>query len=206
MDDTTTKSETTKSEVAETVSKPEIGPTMGWVEGGTHSSTYTKLLQQSRADINERQQACREDVAEATNEEVGKIGSTHAHSFSGFNPSKRPCCHVKLVNSKKEVEQEQLVDVILDDATGQRMLIFVCPDCVANGVHQANAQMVVRDANRSWHIDDRTAGSTFWVENAFGVREYHISAGDIMDTDTLKCGNPFCRFRCKIHKNLMYRV
>jgi hypothetical protein len=147
----------------------------------------------------------KQEVAETLAPEAGKIGSSHAHSFSGYNPQQRPCCHVKLVNSKKETELDMLVDVILDDASGQRMLVFVCPDCVSNNVPMASAQQCVRDTHRKWFIDERTAGQVFHVENAWGEKEIHISAGDIVDTDTFKCSNPFCRFKCRIHNNLMFR-
>jgi hypothetical protein len=179
-------------------------PISSWVKGGTHSSGYTKELEKSKADIKERREAAAADVEETRTPEPGKVGGSFAHSFSGFDPAKRPCCHVKLVNSKKETELEMLVDVILDHE-GRRILNFVCPDCVSRGVPMATAQQSVRDENRKWYLDEREAGQPFYVVNAWGEQEWHVSAGLIVDTDRFRCSNPFCTFACRIHNNMMFR-
>lgn len=184
-------------------------PIDAWVKGGTSSSAYDKELAQKRFDIADRQKQSVQDVIEARNPGPGGVGDSFSHSFSGFDPTQRPVCHVKLVNRRKEdTGVEMLVDVTMDEQ-GKLMLTFVCPDCIERGVHQSFAQQTARDDHRAWFLDTNPktgAGMPFQVINAWGHVETHISAGEIMDTDTLRCSNPHCTFACKIHKNLMYRV
>jgi hypothetical protein len=188
----------------------EIGVPLGsWVKGGTSTSSFDKELAQNRFDVAERHREDLQSKQEAQNPGPGGLGDSFSHSFSGFDPAQRPCCHVKMVNSRKEeTGLEMLVDVTLD-LDGKLQLTFVCPDCVERGVHQSFAQQTARDDHRAWFLDtsSRTgAGMPFQVINAWGHVETHISAGEIMDTDTLRCSNAHCTFACKIHKNLMYRV
>jgi hypothetical protein len=56
-------------------------------------------------------------------------------------------------------------------------------------------------------LDKKEAGKPIqWMDPFTHQVEYYVSAGQIMDTDIMRCGMPGCTLAVRIHKNMMYRV
>jgi len=176
------------------------------VQGGTTSSAYDKVMAQQKADADARRQQDAEDkrVGRTPIEQGGGMMFEHRLTDSQFSPK----AHVTYVGKGREFISDQLVDLFEDEIAGDKMLVFVCPECVRRGRDSGQSQCHARDSHRKWHIDTRTAGIIKTVENAAvpGGLERYLSGGEIMDTDTLACSHPYCGCAFKIHKNMMYRV
>lgn len=70
------------------------------------------------------------------------------------------------------------------------------------------SQLHVRDAHRQWHVDRRGSGEVRSVrdESVEGGLEFYTFAGNIVDTEELKCSNFNCGSAYRINKNVMRRV
>ena len=189
------------------IPSPWVGNSFGIkVQGGTTSSAYDKMMAERLQDANKRREQDQRDK---------RIGNTPIEQGGGMifenrlsDENFRPKCHVTYVGRTKEFISDQLVDFFQDEMAGDNMLIFVCPECVQRGRDSGYAQCHARDSHRAWHIDKRLAGAILSVANsaAPGGVERYVSAGMIMDTDTLACSHEFCGCAFKIHRNIMYRV
>lgn len=176
------------------------------VRGGTTSSAYDKELQQRMADAEVRRAEADADrkVAQVPIEQGG--GLLFENKLA--DPLTGPRVLIKYVGKTKEVLMEQLCELVADELTGDHMLIFVCPECFRRGVPSQFAQCHVRSKHRQWHLDLREAGQVKAARNSdsIGGIEYYTHAGNIMDTDVLRCDGVNCGCSFKIDKNIMYRV
>jgi hypothetical protein len=79
---------------------------------------------------------------------------------------------------------------------GELTLTIVCPSCIARGPKgsQQFSQLRIRQKNRSWHLDTRTAGELIVFEG-----HPYRSAGMIMDSEVIRCGE--CGWAARIDKN-----
>jgi hypothetical protein len=90
---------------------------------------------------------------------------------------------------------ECLADIILPAAEGMDLsLQIVCPQCKERGIPMGQCQLAIKQSNRAWHLDTRTAGEII----VFDGQPYY-SAGKIMDSDRFSC--PKCSWTARIHDN-----
>lgn len=176
------------------------------VRGGTTTSAYDKELQQRMADAEVRRAEADADkkIGQVPIEQGG--GLVFEHKLA--DPMTGPRVLIKYVGTTKEVLMEQLCELVEDDTSGDSMFIFVCPECFRRGIPSGFCQCHVKAKHRAWHVDRRTAGQVLAAKNsdAPGGIEYYTSAGEIMDTDVLRCDNVNCGSAFKIHRNIMYKV
>ena len=179
-----------------------------WVQGGTTTTRFDNDLAQKRADAEER----RKDYDRDT--EIGRTpieqggGMVFDHRFA--DPLMSPKVKLEYHGRTKEMLFEMLCELVVDDMTDSHTLIFVCPECVQRGVDQQFAQVHANNKNRAWHLDKKRAGTPMRVKDtAPGEQDrytVYTHAGDIMDTDEMRCPNANCGCSFKIHKNILYRV
>lgn len=176
------------------------------VRGGTTTSAFDNEMAQKMADA---------EVRREEDEKVKKIGQIPIEQGGGVmyeanfsDPTASPKVLIKYVGKGKEVRMEQLCELVFDDTSGDHMFIFVCPECFNRGIPSGFAQCHVRASHRAWHLDTKTAGEVKAVKNSDNPRgiEYYQHAGDIMDSEILRCDGPNCGCAFKIHRNIMYRV
>jgi len=101
---------------------------------------------------------------------------------------------------------EQLCELLTEESDGSRAVIICCPDCVSRGVPSELAQMRVPEKHRRWNVDTKNKGKLGHYVDAWGRRQVYISAGDIVDTEILRCSGAFCTFSCVIDHNVIRRV
>jgi hypothetical protein len=200
-------SEPASPETPSAAEPPAEGPykLTTWVQGGTTSSRFDTQLAEQVADAKARRAEY-----DAENK-LGAIPIEHggaalyAHQFADPVASPKVALYYEYRDGRAITE---LCELVTDDITGEKILIFVCPECVARGVNQGFAQCRVSDKNRAWHIDEKGAGEVRWAENPTvpGGREFYRSAGTIMDTDALRCAGVGCGCTFKVHKNRLYRT
>lgn len=176
------------------------------VRGGTTSSRYDKEQARRKADAERRRRQLDADIQLGTTPIEQGGGRMFTYNFA--DPIATPKVHLKYVNSKKEVLMDELCELITDNDSDEKILIFVCPKCVMRGIHPGEAQCSVRDTNRTWHLDTKGAGFIEKVETVDmqgrKVLEPYLNAGMVMDTDVLTCSNFNCGASYKIHKNMLY--
>lgn len=176
------------------------------VRGGTTTSAFDKEIQEKLADTEHRR------AEDAADRKIGTIpierggGLVFEHKLA--DPMTGPRVYLQYVGQGREVLSEQLCELVEDDTSGDRLLIFVCPECVRRGIPMTFAQCHARAKHRAWHVDRREAGRVKAVKNSDAPNgiEYYTSAGVIMDTDVLRCDQTNCGCSFKIHRNVMYRV
>jgi hypothetical protein len=170
-----------------------------WVKGGTSTLAYDQEIKKNEAEAEARRDAQDRDraIASVPIEEGG--GKLYSHNLG--HPTDDPKILIHFVNSKKETQYDLLCDIGIEFDGSSRWFIFICPDCVARGIPSGQAQLRVNDKHRHWNLDERTQGTVIEFDG-----QIYYSAGEIMDTDVLRCPNAHCTLAVKIHKNMMYRV
>lgn len=109
-------------------------------------------------------------------------------------------------DTKLGVRMEQLCELLTEEIDGSRTVILCCPDCVARGIPSELAQMRVSERHRRWSVDTKNRGKLGHYTDAWGRRQVFISAGDIVETEILRCSGAFCTFACRIDHNVIRRV
>lgn len=179
-------------------------PIDAWVRGGTSTSAWDRQIAETEAEAEKRrnQQDADRAICSVPVEQGG--GKMFNHHFG--HPTDDPKVLVEFVNSKKEVEFKMLCDVGVEHDGSGMWFVFVCPDCVSRGVPSGQAQLRVSDKHRKWFLDQRTLGTPIEWDDGDGNRQFFVSAGQIVDTEVLRCPNAHCTLAVRIHQNRMYRV
>jgi len=178
------------------------------VRVGTTSWAYDKEMRARVKDAEDRraQDAVERQLGTLPVERGGAMNFEHKFA----DPIEHPRVLLAYVGFGKEILHEQLCEMVYDDTQTPptHILIFVCPECFRRGVPTQLCQLHVRDTHRAWHVDRRGAGEVKAVKNtaAQGGLEFYRNAGQIMDTDVLRCDNVNCGAAFRINKNRLYRV
>ena len=178
------------------------------VMGGTTTTKFDNDLAQKRADANERRKQYDQETAIGRTPIEQGGGMVFDHKFT--DPLMSPKVKLEYRGRTKDMIFEMLCELVVDEVTDAHTLIFVCPECVKRGVDQQFAQVHANNKNRAWHLDKKNAGTPRRAEDSGpdGKARYAIytHAGDIMDTDEMRCPHPNCGCVYKIHKNILYRI
>ena len=90
------------------------------------------------------------------------------------------------------------------------MFAMVCPRCVARGVPQGQSQMLIRNTNRKFSLDERLKGTIVVLEHDYGdgfpFKEPVIIAGVVTVHETVRCDNHNCTFACRIENSNIIEV
>jgi hypothetical protein len=168
------------------------------VKGGSTPASYDKEIHELEADAEKRRDE-QDEARKLCSKPVEEGGGQLYNKWFG-HPKDDPKVLIKMVNSKGETEYEMLCELVVEELATSMSLIFVCPDCVERGIPQGQAQVRVNDKHRKFFLDDRTKGQPIMFDG-----EVYVSAGLITDSETLRCSNFQCGFKCKIHKGCMKR-
>jgi hypothetical protein len=179
-----------------------------WVQGGTTSSEHDQQVQRRRFEAEERRR--KQDTERRMSHQPIDQGGAKMHSVE-LASAHDPKILLRYVNGKKETEMEILCELVQDEGAGTRILTVCCPECVKRGMPMDQAQFHIREGHRKWSVDTREMGQPrrytdvdyFSGQSCLGV---YISAGKIMDTETLRCPHFNCGVTYKIHDNMLYRV
>lgn len=180
------------------------GPTLrapeGFVRGGTTSFGHDVRLQQSIAEADaRRRQADQErglvqDGARVYTNKLSEHGQLpQAYVLLDYMTQKgESMCdqHGKPIQCLADIQMMNPLD------PSELTLTIVCEPCVARGPRgvMQYSQMRIRQSNRGWHLDTRTAGELI----VFDEHAYR-SAGTVMDSDIIRCDT--CGWAVRIDKN-----
>jgi hypothetical protein len=94
-----------------------------------------------------------------------------------------------------------------DDGMPERAITLVCPRCIENGVAEDRAQITVRQSNKKFYLDTRTAGTweIFKGYDAHGKKSPAVSfpsAGLIVDCEKFSCS--LCGWTARIDRNRVW--
>lgn len=181
--------------------------------GAVRSVSEERLIQSFEADAERRRDeaAAERKLSRVPVEHGG--AKLYEHKLTSAPEVQPAHVHLVCVNRRKEKTGiEQLGDITVLTSYGSEadsraaneaqelQLTIVCPKCVASGIPQGQAQLAIRQSNRSWHLDQREAGSLIaWKSN--GRVEMYRSAGRIMSSEPFTC--PRCNWRAKIDDNMI---
>jgi hypothetical protein len=189
------------------------GVPIGIVKGGTTSSHYDNEMASRKADAERRR--AHQDTAAAMSGKVTRSGEAARLGSMNLISSASPRLVLKYLNRDKTVRQEALAEITtLPDPSNpiiiDVMFSMVCPRCVARGVEQGQAQLMIRNSHRKWTLDERKKGSIVMVEyhypGSVPFRKPVVIAGEVTVEDIVKCDNFNCDFRCRIDKSNVYEV
>jgi hypothetical protein len=169
--------------------------------GGTPTMAHERQIAEAEADANRRRDEALEE-RKAARIPV-ELGGGRLYENAAIDPGAREL-HVllKLVDHRGEPKydhgepMECLADVRVISAT-ELALIIVCPRCVSRDVPQGQCQIQIRQSNRAWHLDTRTAGSPIWFDG-----DMYVSAGEVMESEEFGC--TACNWRAKIDHNKIW--
>lgn len=187
---------------------------MGWVKEGTRT---TASLAQDEANFRDAERRRNEQDAErrVANVPIDQGGGRlYNNVLATHDEAGLPKGHVLLeyVNEKGEpiicrgIPLVCLADVLVPNEPafeGEKMLILFCPRCNQDRKHQADSLITVRQANKAWHLDERTFGHpiVYIQQDQQGniTKELHRSVGTVMDSEKFHC--PQCWWYGVIDKN-----
>lgn len=174
-------------------------PSAVYVKGGgaTPSWEETKRIQREEADAEKRRDE--QDQERRLAQIPVEQGGAKMYTRTAADPNSTPKVLLKYMTSRGEPRYEFgqpvecLADVIVPpDNPDDLVLTIVCPQCKERGVPQGQCQLKIQQSNRSWHLDNRTAGELI----VFDGQPYY-SAGKIMDSERFTC--PKCAWSARIH-------
>lgn len=171
-----------------------------FVRGGTTSSLHDAHLAKSIFEAEERRKA-----ADADNAKQGAKIYTNKLTEHGNVP--KVYVLLDYLTSRGEplydhgLPVQCLADVVIlnPDDPNELTLILVCPACMARMPpgSQQFCQIQIRQGNRAWHLDQRTAGTPIPFEGHF-----YMSAGVVMESERFTC--PQCTWTARIDKNRVW--
>lgn len=176
---------------------------MGFVYGGTHTSAHDKKVAMDEAEAERRR-----DMQDAERRIADRFGP---HRGNPANVAKQYTsqmtdhpeimkAYVPLVyygKNHKEVEFEGVGDIVMpqDPAfDNELMLVIFCPKCKEGGMPAGQCILQIRQSNRKWELDTRTAGEMFVFEG-----KAYRSAGRVMAGEPFTCAQ--CNWRARIDDN-----
>ena len=188
-----------------------------FVKGGTTSRRHDRMVAEEEADAERRrdEQAFMRHMASIPIEEGG---ARMYENRMALNPTGLPTesAKVELTYLRPSGEPEYnhgkplkcLADIIvgMDPLKPEELtLIVVCPQCEQR-MPQGQCQIQIRQSNRNWYLDPRTAGELIaWEEQDELGRKRVIpyrSAGRVMDGERFTC--PRCDWSARIDNNRVW--
>jgi hypothetical protein len=174
-----------------------------WMKGGTHTLKHERMMQQKRADADERRRVADEEkrIASMPLEQGG--GKMFTHNMG--TPQQHPVVCLTIHNPKQEIvrsggkDVQILADIIVGnpDNPDDLTLNMVCPYCWSNGTPLGECQFKILQSHRFWALDPRGAGELV----IFDGQPYR-SAGTVMDSTRVRC--PQCDWTFRIDKNRIF--
>lgn len=175
-----------------------------FVKGGTTSMRHDRHMAAMSADVKKRQAEADEEKRLAREHNIAKgnmndIASLTSHEFTDHPEVE--CAYVPLMYMSpngKEVDHYGVGDIVMvqdPKMQDELALMIFCPKCRERGLPAWDCIITIRQANRSWHLDRRTAGELFIDPDG----QPKHSAGQVVDGEKFHC--PRCTWAASIDKN-----
>jgi len=177
------------------------GPTV-IMKGGTSSSKYDKEVRLREADAKRRRDLEARRFAAVRNSHKSQQPTTARMGSHSLINQSSPRLVLYYLNKDGSVRQEckSEITMIGGPTPGEMDTIFalVCPACLARGVPQGEAQIMVRNSHRKFDIDDRKKGVVVLRDPFTGAPDPVIVCGTVTVHDTIRCSNYNCNWAVKI--------
>lgn len=182
---------------------------LGLVKGGSTSSRFDRTVQREehRAERARNAERSRRAVAAQGLQQTpqGLVHSTMAeHTSMG---RETPRIVLTFLKRDRSIRQQCVCEVLATvgpDGDPRLSLTMVCPRCVARGIPQGQAQLIIRDDHRKFWIDDKRKGQIEEVISPGEPTEYIVICGTITAQDRIRCSHHNCDFVCKIDGSNVY--
>jgi hypothetical protein len=175
------------------------------VKGGTSTASYDKEQAIAKADAEARRdhQDKLRDIAErpGTGEDIAiaRLGEQKLIN------SESPRLLFQYMYRDKTIKQECIGEITvgaMPDGTIDPMFTIVCPRCLGRGVAMEQAQVLVRNSHRKFHLDERKAGLRI-VETPWGNVPLNV-AGVVTVQDKIRCSNFNCDWVVRIDESQVF--
>lgn len=181
------------------------GPKDAFVRGGTTTSRNDQMFAALWQDAEKRrnQEANARGLGQTPLEQGGGVMFEHPLSGKGQADLPRAWLLLTYLTPRGEVMTDgngRPVQCLADFVMGldnDTMVIIVCPKCIARGMHQDQAQIMVRNSNRRFHFIAAKGSPTFTFEGML----FH-NAGMIESSEKFVCPN--CSWTARIDKNRVW--
>lgn len=174
-----------------------------FVYGGTHSGRHDRMVAEIEADAERRRDEALAERRTADEHGIhrgnpGDVAALYTNEMTDHPEIMKAYVPLSyLGRNGKEVHYEGIGDIIMaeDPAFKDELtLLIYCPRCKDGGMPGGQAILQLRQSNRKWYLDTRTAGDPFMHDG-----KMYRSAGKIMDGEPFTCGQ--CHWRARIDDN-----
>jgi hypothetical protein len=200
------------TEAVSTIAEPSATyggfPADVFVKGGTTTMRHDMMVQEQEADA-ERRRDLLDKERQIASLPFEQGGGRLYNNYLTPNPEGLPMEKAKVLlqylTPSGDVEYNKgkplkcLADVLvgLDPAMPTELtLVLVCPKCETK-MPQGQCQIQIRQSNRRWELDQRTAGELIVFEG-----KPFRSAGTVMESEKFTCGR--CTWTAHIDKNRVW--
>ena len=184
---------------------PEIeAPIAMWVKGGTTTLRWDLDQKKKVADADER----RAVQAAKARTVAANPGEARMHSMKLGGRQTSAMVVLGLKHPKDNLIMDWLTCELSaqpSDTPGQPpelILQMICIRCVQRGVQSGEAQMMIRQSNRKFYLDEKRKGE-LWV-NPVDRNEILTLAGTVTTDDWIKCPGLGCNWEFKIADSVVY--
>ena len=173
----------------------------------TTTMRHDRWVAQMNADVKKRQAEADADKRTAKEHGIGSgnlddIASLYSHEFTDHPEIAKAYVPLAYMSPNgKEVDMYGMGDIIMvqdPQIPDELALIIFCPRCKEKGLPGWDCIITIRQANRFWALDRRTAGELFVDPD--GVPQH--SAGMVMDGEKFHC--PRCTWAASIDRNRVW--
>lgn len=175
-----------------------------FVKGGTTSGKHDRWMQAQLED--ERRRRAEDDREKALAREHAfskgsrtEVAGLFNHEFTDHPEIGKAYIPLAYMSkNRKEVDFYGMGDIIMvqdPKIPDELALLIFCPRCLSNGTPASHSIIQIRQSNRPWHLDRKTAGKLFVDPDG----EAKHSAGEVVDGEPFTCGR--CEWKAVIDKN-----
>jgi len=190
-----------------TTPKPGGFAPIGLVKGGTTSGRFDQKVRREehraeRARDAERSRFALQGVHQTSKGLVHSAISQHTSMDQST-----PRIVLSFLNRDKTNRQQCVCEVMIEtkpDGTPRRAVTMVCPRCVARGIPQGQAQLIIRDDHREFWIDEKRNNEVEEVISPGEPTEYIVICGTLTTRDRIRCSHHNCDFACRIDNSNVY--
>lgn len=177
-------------------------PVSMFVKGGTSTSAHDRQVAADEADA-ERRRAIADAERQAAKDhgiaagDPDSVSTLYSHEFTEHPEFRKAYVLLHYMGrGGREVEHIGVGDIIMPDSPmfkDELAILLFCPKCKER-LPASQCICTVRQGNRKWELDRRSAGELFVFEG-----QSHRSAGKVMDSEKFTC--PRCPWSARIDDN-----
>jgi len=175
------------------------------VKNGTTSTKYDVEVAKSKSESEERRKTQDNFINIAKkHKSINEVADIQSRNLTG--PENHLVFHYMTKDgSIKDTCSSNLIAQPMEGRSDMDLMFdIVCPDCIARGIPQDQAQMLVRNSNRKFTFDERPQLMVTFDEGYLPIEQ--PVCGTISSEETIRCNNYNCTFACKIEDSKVWRV